>query len=399
MARRFVVPVGLVALESDPTGSFAGETYFNTVSGKIRIYDGVDTWLDAGTSLQEVTDAIAGAAIDTTDDLNEGTNNKYFTIQRVNDALNSGTLQNITFTYTQGVIDVSVPTVQGAQGTIGGTGLQGPEGPQGVQGVQGTLGPQGVAGVQGTTGAQGATGLQGADGTQGANGSDGAQGAQGTTGAQGVQGETGTAGLQGQAGTQGLQGAQGAIGAQGTDGTQGTSGTQGTQGLQGYAGADGNSSSYYNYQIKTSQVGGDPGNGGFIVYDNATQTSATTLTIDHLTSDSIDIDIFLALLKVGDTLIIQDSNDSDNYQQWTVNGAETVYPNNYASVPVALAASNGVGTTGFSNNHNVILVVVATGVQGPTGAQGVQGIQGTQGIQGLTGTISPEDAFYYALLF
>ena len=423
MARRFVVPVGLVALANNPAGTFAGETYFNTTHGKVRIFDGDETWLDAGTSVQDVAEAISGAALDSTDDLSEGTTNKYFSVQRVNDALNSGTLQNITFTYTQGVIDVSVPTVQGttgtqgttgaqgtqgttgtqgptgtqgttgAQGTIGGTGTQGVEGTQGIQGVQGTLGSQGVAGTQGISGTQGATGTQGTDGTQGTNGSNGTQG---TTGAQGIQGETGTAGLQGQAGTQGETGTQGAIGAQGTSGTQGTAGTQGTQGIQGYSGADGNSSSYYKYTADTSKTSGDPGSGGSLYWNNATQTSATVLVIDHRTSDNIDIDIFLALLKPGDTIIIQDATNSNNYQTWTVNGAETVYPNNYVTVPVALADSAGTGTTGFANNHNLIVVVIATGIQGPTGAQGVQGTTGTQG---LTGTISPDDSWYYALVF
>lgn len=401
MTRRFIVPIGLLSLASDPTGTFAGETYYNTTLDKIRVYDGLD-WQDAGVSATELADALQGATLSSTDDLTEGTTNKYFSVQRVNDALNSGTLQNISFTYNAGAIDVSVPIIQGpagAQGTIGGTGLQGPEGPPGPEGAQGVMGVQGIEGMQGSVGAPGSQGAQGATGAQGANGSDGAQGAQGP---EGVQGATGTSGAQGATGIQGTDGLQGAIGAQGATGAQGTSGAdgaQGTQGIQGYAGADGNSSSYYNYKIKTGQTSGDPGNGGFILYDNATQTSATQLTIDHLTSTDVDIDIFLALLKAGDTLVIQDAANSDNYQQWSVNGAETLYPNNYAEVPVTLVASAGTGTTGFSNNHDVILVIVAAGVQGPTGAQGPTGLQGVQGIQGATGTISPDDAFYYALIF
>lgn len=361
MSRRVLVPLGLLSLATDPTGSTVGDSYFNTVSGKIRIYDGED-WQDAGISATDLSTAISGAALDNTDDLIEGTANFYHTVQRVNTALNSGTLQNISFTYNAGAqtIDVSVPTVQGTSGT---------------QGSQGTA----IQGVQGTQGTQG---IQGYDGAQGVQGTVGSQGVQGTQGTQGVQGSEGTQGAQGTVGSQGVQGTQGTQGVQGTDGTQGTSGAQG---VQGYSGVDGNSSSYYNYQIKTGTTSGDPGD-GHIIYNNATQTSATALIIDHLTSNSVDIDLFLSLLKEGDTLVIQDESDSDNYQQWTVNGAETIVPNNYVTVPVTLAASNGTGTTGFANNHAVILVIVASGVQGPSGAQGAQGTIGAQGVQGAEGT-------------
>ena len=43
-----------------------------------------------GVSLQDVEDAIANAALDTTDDLTEGTTNKYFTVNRVSYAHTQG---------------------------------------------------------------------------------------------------------------------------------------------------------------------------------------------------------------------------------------------------------------------------------------------------------------------
>ena len=85
-----------------------------------------------------------------------------------------------------------------------------------------------------------------------------------------------------------------------------------------------------------------------------------------------------------------------------MSGAETVYPNNYVEVPVTLSSSGGTGTTGFANDAAVILVIVASGVQGVTGSQGATGAQGTTGAtgsQGTTGTISPDDSWYYSILF
>jgi hypothetical protein len=310
-----------VSLSSDPTGSSAGQTYYNTTSDKIRIYTGT-IWIDAGVSAQELSDAIGASVLSNTDDLSEGSTNLYYTDTRVGSYI---TNNNISL--------------------------------QGTTGAQGT---QGILGAQGATGAQGETGIQGAIGSQGTTGTTGAQG------------------------------------------TTGSQGTTGAQGIQGFNGADGGSSSYYNYKVKTGQTSGDPGSGGYFIYNNATQTSATQLNIDHLTTLNVDIDVFLSLLKSGDTLIIQDENDSNNYQKFTVSGAETIYPNNYVEVPVTFASSGGTGTTGFANNAAVILVIVASGVQGVTGSQGATGAQGTtgsQGTQGLIGTISPDDSWYYSILF
>jgi len=47
MARKFVVPLGLLASAADPTGHNAGDVYFNTVIKAIKTYDGA-TWNSAG---------------------------------------------------------------------------------------------------------------------------------------------------------------------------------------------------------------------------------------------------------------------------------------------------------------------------------------------------------------
>ena len=48
MARSFVVPIGLLATASDPTGHSVGEMYFNTTSNKVKIYTG-SVWADVNT--------------------------------------------------------------------------------------------------------------------------------------------------------------------------------------------------------------------------------------------------------------------------------------------------------------------------------------------------------------
>jgi hypothetical protein len=162
------------------------------------------------------------------------------------------------------------------------------------------------------------------------------------------------------------------------------------EGATGPTGPQGQSSSFYNYQIKTTSTSGDP-LAGHITYNNATQTSATQLQISHLDYANNDIDLFLALLKSNDKIYIQDQNNSANFQSWVINGTVVDHGNSWLDFPVALVSSGGVGTTGFSNNHDVIFVIASVGPTGPTGATGAAST--VTGPTGATGPTGPPGAF------
>ena len=169
----------------------------------------------------------------------------------------------------------------------------------------------------------------------------------------------------------------------------------GAQGPQGPQGPAGQSSNYYRYKTKTGTTSGDPG-AGFLIWNTATQRNATQINLSHLDDDGNDIDVFLALLNAGDNLVVQDQNDSDNYQVWIVSNPITIFDNSYVEVPVTLVSSTGTGYTGFSNNHPLLFIVQSAGVVGPTGPTGPQGPtgatgpQGPQGVQGNTGPSGPQ---------
>lgn len=318
-------------------------------------------------------------------------------------------------------------TVVGPTGATGATGPTGAQGIQGIQGVIGPTGPQGIQGVQGVQGIQGPTGPQGIQGVTGPTGPTGAdstvQGPTGPTGPTGadsfVPGPTGPQGVQGIQGEQGIvgpTGPQGIVGPTGSTGDTGATGPLGPTGPTGATGADGNSSSFYQYQADSNQISGTP-TSGHLYWNNATQISATSLVFSHLTSNGIDVDLFLSLLKTGDVIILQDASNSNNYQKWTLTANPTVDPNVSVTYAVAFDTSSGTGTTGFANNHQLIAVVqtvgttgptgpmgptgptgadsTVSGPTGPTGPQGDQGVvgptgpQGIQGIQGDTGAIGP----------
>jgi collagen type VII alpha len=212
-----------------------------------------------------------------------------------------------------------------------------------------------------------------------------AAGATGPTGPVGATGPTGPTGQTGPTGNVGVTGNVGPTGATGPTGAASTvPGPTGATGPTGPTGADGQSSTYYDYIAKTTATSGSPAD-TFILWNNATQTSATQINIDHINADGVDVDIFLDLLSLGDIVIIQDRTNSANYQKWQVSSAITVIANDYVEVPVTLLTSAGTGTTGFANNAALIVAIVSAGVIGPTGPIGATGPTGSTGPTGATG--------------
>jgi hypothetical protein len=194
------------------------------------------------------------------------------------------------------------------------------------------------------------------------------------------------------------------VGPTGPTGAQGIQGVTGPTGATGPTGSQGTSSTFYPYKAKTTSTSGDPGL-EYLSWNNSTQISATQINVSHEDHNNIDIDIFLATIQNTQRFTIQDANASANYQIWQVNGTPTnTNPgtsSSYWTYPVTLVASNGTGTTNFSNNHVVILAVTSgivgpTGPTGPTGADstvaGPTGPTGANGANGATGPTGPTGA-------
>lgn len=136
---------------------------------------------------------------------------------------------------------------------------------------------------------------------------------------------------------------------------------------------------------------GDP-DSGHLIWNNVTQISSTTLSISHLTDGNLDIDIFLSQLVASEKIIVQDRNNSSNYQTWEISGTPTnINPGtstSYWQYPVTLLNSSGLGTSNFSNNHSLFLALVS-GAQGATGPIGPTGASGATGVAGSTGATGP----------
>jgi len=163
-------------------------------------------------------------------------------------------------------------------------------------------------------------------------------------------------------------------GVQGSTGATGI-GTTGATGLVGATGLTGQSATFYNYQADTTQTTGVPTT-GHLFWNNASQVASTSVTLSHIDALGNDIDVFFPLFKTGDTFIIQDQSDSNNFQTWEINATPTITLNSYISIPATLVTSGGTGTTGFANNRQLIFAIVTSGLTGATGLEGATGIQG-----------------------
>jgi hypothetical protein len=115
----------------------------------------------------------------------------------------------------------------------------------------------------------------------------------------------------------------------------------------------GGSSSYFNYQAETPP--GVPAS-GHISWQSTAQTTSTYVRASHINYDGADIELFLSAVQPGNTLILQNLDDSTNFQKWTVTATPTVVVNNYVQYPVTLVSSAGAD---FNNNHRIILAIIA----------------------------------------
>lgn len=110
----------------------------------------------------------------------------------------------------------------------------------------------------------------------------------------------------------------------------------------------------------TNSTSGYPGDGRFS-WNNSTQTSATNLIVSHLTEDALDVELFLSQIVSGQSLLVQDKNNSANYQRWMVSDAPTWTgfgtATAYLSIPVSLNTSGGTGTTGFQPNSEILFAL------------------------------------------
>jgi len=137
---------------------------------------------------------------------------------------------------------------------------------------------------------------------------------------------------------------------------------------RGEAGTNGGSTSAWQYKAKTNATSGYPGN-GYLLWNNATQTSATSIIVSHLTDGDTDIELLLSFFVINQKIFIQDRDDSSKNQVWRITGTPTVTGANtstaYYIFPVTLVSSAGGA---FTNNHSILFGQISVATNAVTSA-------------------------------
>jgi hypothetical protein len=140
------------------------------------------------------------------------------------------------------------------------------------------------------------------------------------------------------------------------------------RGEAGTNGTNGGSTSAWQYNAKTNATSGYPGN-GYLLWNNATQTSATSIIVSRLTDDDTDIELLLSFFVINQKIFIQDRDDSSKNQVWLISGTPTVTGANtstaYYTFPVTLVSSAGGA---FTNNHSILFGQISVATNAVTSA-------------------------------
>jgi hypothetical protein len=122
----------------------------------------------------------------------------------------------------------------------------------------------------------------------------------------------------------------------------------------GRTGAPVASNSIFLYKVNTeSTIGAGIAKGG-IVWNNATQSSATVL---YISKTDLQNKAFTTGLRSRGKIIIQDPAKSANYQSWTINGDPSYGETGYVSVTVASAHDPDYKFWSALNKSSVVLTI------------------------------------------
>ena len=135
--------------------------------------------------------------------------------------------------------------------------------------------------------------------------------------------------------------------------------TLATPGPPGPQGPPGPSSSVFFFKADANSTAqNDPG-AGKIRWNTDGQLDATALYVDVLTADGFDVTALFQAMHPPQEFVIQDKDLSQKFQTWSMTAPVILYPD-WFEVPVALVASGGPGSSVFSQNTNLAVLLITT---------------------------------------
>lgn len=116
------------------------------------------------------------------------------------------------------------------------------------------------------------------------------------------------------------------------------------------------------YLYSFNQTLTPPPNSGQVRWNTTSSATTTEIYINHITSDNIDIDVWLALINETSVVYLQDKNDSGNWVRFDVNGP-IITGSGYVTIPVTFQSGLGLGLTRFTAGHAIILSIFTNNLE------------------------------------
>jgi hypothetical protein len=127
---------------------------------------------------------------------------------------------------------------------------------------------------------------------------------------------------------------------------------------------------------------------GELQIDTNDWTTATQVQISKTSGQGTDVSNFLGLVQPGDTIYLQESDNKDNWGQYTVSGAYEDH-GSWVDYPVTYNDSSGTIPPDKAATTAILRAKGGAGAPGPPGPQGPPGPPGPDGPKGDTGSQGP----------
>ena len=134
--------------------------------------------------------------------------------------------------------------------------------------------------------------------------------------------------------------------------------------------ANSGNSNFYLYKSKTG-LSPNPLIGS-ITYNNNNQSLATFIHINHLTRDSIDIEVFFKQISTLSDVYIQDQMFAVNWIQYNITGTPTIVSGDKITIPVSLRTGGGQGLVNFPDYTDVLLSFFTNSIEADTRISGLE---------------------------
>ena len=129
--------------------------------------------------------------------------------------------------------------------------------------------------------------------------------------------------------------------------------------------ANSGNSNFYLYKSHINATSPPPAS-GFVYYNNANQSLATTIYISHLTNDNFDIEVFFTNISQLSDVYLQDKTNSSNFIRYNITANPTIIVGSHIAISVTNFSNGGTGASSFGVNQDILVSFFTNAIETDT---------------------------------